>query len=520
MPYRMLVLDCSYWPVLAAGAGHDQPAVVIEANRVTIGSPGAEALGISPGMRRREAEARCPTLSILKPDPAREIREFEKVLMALQEITAYIEILRPGTCLFATIGCARYFGGEEKLAYLVREASSGVIGRQGCFGVGVADGLFAAGIAARRSQAAGKPVIIPAGESTGFLACLPVSLIGHDHLSDLLLRLGIRTLGAFAALPPADVLARFGKDGLAAHRQASGIDEHRFTPRAQQPILELSEELDPPADRSDIALFTGKGLADQLVLCLEKQGLVCNKVIIEATTEDGRVLSRTWRLEHSFSAGAIAQRVRWQLEGWLSGSTTRMPYRGLAKISLIPEDVSADLGVQLSFWGGHTGPGRRAVRGLARLQGLLGPESVAVPEPKGGRGPGDRFRLISAAEVDLLNHSATPPQLPDAPWPANIPAPSPALVFHDRRAVALLDSSGSALAADEDRLSAGPAFFSLRAGEKLEVTGWAGPWPVNERWWDPTAHRRLVRLQIACSDSSAYLVAFEQGRWWLEAAYD
>ena len=43
---------------------------------------------------------------------------------------------------------------------------------------------------------------------------------------------------------------------------------------------------------------------------------------------------------------------------------------------------------------------------------------------------------------------------------------------------------------------------------------------MNERWWDSKTSRRLVRMQVTCAGESAYLVAFENGFWWLEAAYD
>jgi protein ImuB len=515
---RVLVLGCPWWPLLAAGIARDTPAVVLEGGRVSVGTPGALALGITIGLRRREAETRCPSLTILKPDPAREAREFEKVLGALDGFTPFIEILRPGTCLFATRACARYFGGEDALAAQVLAAITATVRQEGCFGLGIADGLFAAGVAARKSLRTGEPVIVEDGGSTAFLAPQPVSLLGRPDLCDLLRRLGLKTLGAFAGLPSADVLARFGYDGVEAHRQAAGADQHRFVPRESQSIMELSEELDPPTDRSDIAVFAGKGMADRLAGQLEAEGLACNKVVIEAATEDGQTFSRTWRLDGGFSPGSIAQRMRWQLEGWLSGD--RPPGSALAKLTLVPEEVTAQPGVQLSFWGGQTEPGRRAARGIARLQGLLGPEAVVVPEYRGGRGPDERFRLVLADAVDLLDRSATPDFLTEAPWPGHVPTPSPALVFPDRQGVGMLDGGGKALEVAGDRLTASPATLVLGASRRLEVTGWAGPWPVDERWWDPKASRQLARMQIACANNAAYLVAFEKGRWWLEAAYD
>jgi protein ImuB len=53
-----------------------------------------------------------------------------------------------------------------------------------------------------------------------------------------------------------------------------------------------------------------------------------------------------------------------------------------------------------------------------------------------------------------------------------------------------------------------------------DVVGWAGPWPVEERWWDPPGHRRRARFQLLTSAGVAYLAAVEGGRWWIEATYD
>ncbi|MBT5905351.1 MAG: hypothetical protein HOH27_06055 [Acidimicrobiaceae bacterium] len=49
---------------------------------------------------------------------------------------------------------------------------------------------------------------------------------------------------------------------------------------------------------------------------------------------------------------------------------------------------------------------------------------------------------------------------------------------------------------------------------------WAGPWPVDERWWDPLRRRRRVRLQVVTADGTALLVVLTDGRWTVAATYD
>jgi protein ImuB len=119
----------------------------------------------------------------------------------------------------------------------------------------------------------------------------------------------------------------------------------------------------------------------------------------------------------------------------------------------------------------------------------------------------------------LLSRSPNPLRI-QAPWPGTIPAPSPALVYHDRKLVRLVGAADQALEVVNQRLSADAARLLVKGGQWVSVTGWTGPWPVKERWWDSSAGRDLARLQVTCSDDNAYLVAYEQGRWWLEAKYD
>jgi protein ImuB len=516
MARRVLVVTFPYWPLLAAEVDPRLPAAVVEANRVTVCSPAAAGEGIGIGMRRREAESRCPSLVLVPPDTSRDSREFEKVLTALESVTPAVEVLHPGTCLFVLDSCLRFFGSEQVVVELAwSEVSRTADG--GGFGLGVAEGMFPAELAALQSYRLGEPVIIDQGDTGSFLAPLHIGVLDRPDLCDLLVRLGINTLGDFAALPVGDVTARFGPDGLVAHRLASGIDDHLFSPRIHRPMMEVGETLDPPTDRIDVAIFIGKGLADRLALKLDEEGLICEKLMIQALFENGE-LSRSWRLEGASSAGSIAERVRWQLEGWMANASGGRSGE-LTALRLVPEELSADRGKQLSFWGGPSEAGKRAVRGVARLQGLLGPQAVLVSELNGGRGPADQFRWISADGVDLLSRSPNPLRS-DAPWPGTIPAPSPALVFSDRPPVRLVGASDRPLEVVDRHLSGEVARLLVKGSEWVEVTGWSGPWPVKERWWDKTAGRELARVQVICSDDSAYLIAYEQGSWWLEAKYD
>lgn len=511
---RTLVAWCPDWPVVAAGFGAETPVAVVAAGVVVACSAAARDHDVVTGLRRRVAEARCGDLVVLVRDEAREARAFEPVAAALCRIAPGVEVTRPGLASLATRGPARYHGGETALCQVVREAATGAVGRSCAVAapdvrVGVADGPFAAVLAARRSA------VVPAGKSADFLTGFGVGVLGRPELADLLVRLGISTLGEFAALDERSVAARFGPDGAVAHRLARGLDDRPL--RASPPPAELVAmvELDPPAERVDVAVFAGRTLGEELAAQLAARGLACTLLTIEAETEHGEALARQWRAEVDFGPQTMGERLRWQLEGWLAGTVAEeAPTGGIIRISFRAAEVIPAVGQQLGFWGGVSGADRRARRGLDRLAGMLGHEAVRTAALGGGRGPGDRVSLVAWGD--------SPPEAPSGgPWPGRVPAPAAALVHRVPRAAEVCDRDGLPVSVSaRGRLSGIPATITLAGDTRQGVTRWAGPWLADERWWDPQAGRRRARFQLLAEDHRAYLCFVEANRWWVEATYD
>jgi protein ImuB len=469
-------------------------------------------------MRRREAQGRCPELTVLEHDPARDARAFEPVVASLDVLTPRIEVREPGQCAFPTHGPARYFGGDDQLAARAHALASGVIGERGVVHAGVADGPFAATLAATDHV-----TIVPPGRSPEFLASWPLSTLDRPELVDVLHRLGLRTLEDFAALPARDVLARFANDGATAHRLASGLDERPPATRPPPPEFTVHAELDPPAERVDTAAFVGRALADELHARLSARGHVCTRLLIVAETEHNERLERLWRLDIAgASAGVIADRVRWQLDGWLNGTAAHRPSAGITLLRLVPDELATASGRQLGFWGGGGGADERVVRALARVEGLLGPDSVSVPEWCGGRGPGEQVRLVPAGLVDLTGERlSAQPAWRTEPWPGSLPAPSPATVPRAAIAAEVVDAAGVLVrVSGRGEVSSVPARLKVGDRPSRGIVAWSGPWPVDERWWDDAGHRRLARFQVVTDDGVARLITIEGGRWHLAAIYD
>jgi hypothetical protein len=173
------------------------------------GSPDLSGTGAS-GMDRLLV-VRCPHL--LEDDEGGvALRSFASVIEIAGEYCPWVTAVGPGVCSLPARGPARYFGGEEPLVRRITDAVTAVTPAD----VGVADGLFAALLAAAGG------LTVPPGGTPAFLAPLPIALLGRPELTELLDRLGLRTLGDFAALPERHVLGRFGADGVACHRVTTG----------------------------------------------------------------------------------------------------------------------------------------------------------------------------------------------------------------------------------------------------------------------------------------------------------
>lgn len=511
------------WPAVAAAAAAGQPVTapvaVTLANRVIACSATARAAGVRRGLRRREAAARCPQLHIVAADADRDARFFEGVIAAVDDLVPRAEVLRPGLLVLPVRGAARYFGSEQQAAERLVDAVavSSVAGAE-CQ-VGIADQLSTAVFAARAGR-----IVEPGGDAR-FLSLLSIRQLatepslsgpGRDELTDLLWRLGIRTMGQFAALSRTDVASRFGAEGVAAHRFARGEPERAPSGRELPPELDAVLDCDPPIDRVDAAAFAGRSLAASLHQALMAAGVGCTRLAIHAVTANGEELSRVWRCAEPLTEDATADRVRWQLDGWLNHRTAQArPTGPVTSLRLQAIEVVSAGALQLPLWGGLGDEDRlRARRALVRVQGLLGPEAVQVPVLSGGRGPAERITLTP------LGDEPVPQADPDQPWPGQLPQPSPAVLLDD--AVELLDAQRNPVrVTSRGMFSADPVRLTLR-GQDDRVCWWAGPWPVDERWWDPdrAAGARTARAQVLLESERALLLCYRQRRWYLEGAYE
>lgn len=562
------------------------PVAVVGGRGVQAASAPARAAGVAVGSRLRTARSLCPGLVVLPAQPEREARAFETVMDALGTVLADPVVARPGLALSGARGPARWLGGEEALAAGLVEAVAEGPGVE-CQ-VGVADSLLGAVLAARHG------VLVPEGETPAFLAPWPLDSVlaalptrrAREESRDLLEtlgRLGLRTLGDLAALPLPDVSARFGPVGERVHLLASG--RSRQVPRSARPASDSSAEiaLDPPVERADAAAFAARQIAERLSALLVGRGLAAGRILVEAGCENGAELSRSWMLETTPSAAELTDRVRWQLEGWLSGRSGRPPTSALTRLRLTALELVPAGASQAGLWAAPGEQGRRRARRAAeRVESLLGAGGVQVPLLVEGRDPRSRTRLVAWGEQPAdagapARASTRPRRRPartpgkgsssdagpgvgasagggaiagagaggrsagaaradggagdPAPWSGALPLPSPSVVLLEPAPVRLTDADGrEVLVSAQGQLEGVPAVLDLprggAAGGAAGVVGGGERRVVSwagpwpvDEGWWRPEGPSRRAYLQVVTDTGPPLLLVRSGRWWLDAVY-
>jgi nucleotidyltransferase/DNA polymerase involved in DNA repair len=282
-------------------------------------SPPARHAGVKPGMTVSQAIGMCPTLRLVEPDPVHYDERFASLLAALTEISPVIEPGELGLVYVGTDGLEGIFGAPGKILQAIKRTLE-------CWSVGMSEagstaqrsnvptfrmgwgfGKFTAWVAASRAKP-DEAIIVAPGEQAQFLAAQPIAVLPLDaDTHQRLRRLGIRTLGALAALPEEGVTAQFGAAGRRLWRLAAGqITEPVLGHTAPEPIVQT------------LTFFTPVGERELLVRALEQ------------------LIARA--LRHPRRIGWRVQAVRWRadIEGggsWLAAVLLKDPTADAARIA-------------------------------------------------------------------------------------------------------------------------------------------------------------------------------------------
>ncbi|MGH7699679.1 MAG: DNA polymerase Y family protein, partial [Gemmatimonadales bacterium] len=219
-----------------------------EAKRLWQVSPLARRVGVRPGMTVSRAIGLCPALTLLEPDPVHYDEEFSRLLLDLQDVSPVVEPVELGRAFVGVDGLEGLYGGPERVMEAIQCGTP-----HSAFRLGWGLGKFVASVAASRAKP-GSPVIVKPGEEEKFLAGQPIAVLPLDaDTHRRLWQLGLKTLGAVAALPEDALASQFGDAGRRFWRLAAGrvVEPVRGRERPQP----ITAELDFPTPVADSGIL-------------------------------------------------------------------------------------------------------------------------------------------------------------------------------------------------------------------------------------------------------------------------
>lgn len=254
-------------------------------------NPVAHDSGIKPNQRLTDARAICPELVIEFSDHAGDTQHLDKLGHWARRWSPWTAVEGTDGLLLDSTGVEHCFGGEEAM---LKEM-------QLCFGTlgftcraAIAPTVGAAWALSHYGNR--ECALVERSELEKVLALLPIESLRIDASAALLLRrLGLKTIGALAAVPTTALARRFrkyrGKIASPLHRlqQAFGKVEEVVEPLVPQPRYYAAQRVAEPVQHVAILKPILAELAEQLCRLLESGQRGLRSVCFEAFRVDGHI---------------------------------------------------------------------------------------------------------------------------------------------------------------------------------------------------------------------------------------
>ena len=327
----------------------------------------AMPFGVVPGMALRQAEHLCPQAIFLTPDPQAAAHLRELISSALYDLAPTVEVRIEGIAWLDVSGVVN--PGES-----IREARRRLrtaIGREPR--LGLAPGPFSARLAAALARP-GR--LVQVDKASTFLAPLSSRELPLDKEQlERLDLLGLRTLGAVAAIGPRELESQLGRDGRHAVLLARGLEPDQLTPWRPPFFTSAHRQFDPPVEDREALLFVGRALCSDLAEELGLRGAGAKRIRVRLLFEEGPSEQRDSVVRHSLSSTAELFGL---IGSWIKEWQPRAPITELWIELPVLEGAGRR---QLRLWTGGDGNSEEVIAALERLQERWGDEVVHKPRP-------------------------------------------------------------------------------------------------------------------------------------------
>ena len=518
-------------PVPAPCAPHwdDLPIALVDRGRLRAVTAAAGRMRVRAGMTVTEARALCASLEMLPWDDV-------MVDAAITKATAAMLIASPQVTPVAGapglwwVGASGFdaLGGERALARAllrvarlwhpaprVAIASSCVAARAATWASHQAMRLTSPG-----GGDAGLVTIVPPDGCAAYLAPAPLALVPmEEELRWSLSALGLRTVGAFAALDPGDVERRWGSSGLAAWRLARGEDRRRPVLARAEARRMVSAELATPASTMEPVLFLVRAALDRLVTGLVADGRAALAVAVTLTLDDGRgalpaggmphTVTRELRMPRAVARVApLFERCRALLDRW----PLEAPVSGVAVAIAASAPASGEQGELLdAAWRDPAA----VDAALERLRAELGPNVVVRPVARPEHRPETAGAWVEADDAGLGRVPAeggrVDSALGEAGPSAECPVPSA-----DATAFRLLEAP-EPVEVEADGEAPAAAWWR---GRRVAFERAEGPERLSGDWWKDAFARDYWRCRGDTGELLLYRDRAAGGAWYVHGWYD
>ena len=322
---------------------------------------------VEPDIPVRQAEHLCPQATLLTSDPIEAGRLRERIAAALYDLAPCVEVRVEGIAWLD-------LEGVPSPSISIREARRRLrtaIGREPR--LGLAPGPFSARLAAARARP-GR--LLKIDDTRAFLAPLPTRELSLDEEQmERLDLLGLRTLGAVAAIGPRELESQLGREGRRAVLLARGLEPDQLTPWQPPMFTSAHRQFEPPVQDREALLFVARALCGDLAEELGLRGAGAKQMRVRVMCEDSEVEARESIVRHPLSsAGELFGLAGSWIKSW-------QPPAPITEMWIELPVLEAAGRRQLRLWTGGDGNSDEVTAALERLQERHGDAVVRKPRP-------------------------------------------------------------------------------------------------------------------------------------------
>jgi DNA polymerase-4 len=279
----------------------------------------ARRFGVGSAMPISQAFRACPHGAYVRPDMEKYAAVSRQVMDVMRRFTDAVEPVSIDEAFLDVTGSRRLFASEGTPATgaeIARALKAAIRERtQLTASVGVASSKMVAKVASDMRKPDGL-VVVPPGTEAAFLAPLPVRRLWGvgPKMEEVLLKIGVRTIGELAACEPGRLERRLGTHGHDLAALALGIDTREVVSEGED-AKSIGQENTFDEDTADPERLRTMllDLCDAVARRLRQHGTRARTVTLKYRDEDFRTCTRAHTLDVATDSGDDLFATAWRL---------------------------------------------------------------------------------------------------------------------------------------------------------------------------------------------------------------